>query len=97
MQLESLIAKGIEEARKSIQAKRKERALLYLRKNKLYDHSVSKIDDYLLNVEQVSIIHCSDTLCIFVVSVKQSFNNSLPLIQPIGVLALLSGSFPMGN
>lgn len=55
VQLEGLIVKGVAEARKSIQAQRKERALLYLRKNKLYDHNIKNIDDYLLNVEQVSI------------------------------------------
>ena len=52
MQLESLILKGIAEAKRNIQAQRRERALLYLRKNKVYDHSLKNIDDYLLNVEQ---------------------------------------------
>lgn len=53
MQLEGLIAKGVEEAKEYIKAKRRERALLALRKNKLYEQSADKIDAYLLNVEQV--------------------------------------------
>lgn len=55
MQLENLIAKGVAEAKRNIQAQKKERALLYLRKTKVYDHSLRNIDDYLLNVEQVNI------------------------------------------
>ena len=54
MQLENLILKGIAEAKRNIQAQKRERALLYLRKNKVYDHSLKNIDDYLLNVEQAS-------------------------------------------
>ena len=56
MQLENLISKGIAEAKRNIQAQRRERALLYLRKNKLYDHSLRNIDDYLLNVEQAGSV-----------------------------------------
>jgi len=51
--LEGLIAKGVAEARELIRAQRRERALLYLRKNKVYEHSLDGIDAYLLNVEQV--------------------------------------------
>ena len=53
MQLEGLIAKGVSDAREYIRAQRRERALLSLRKNKLYEHDLEKIDAYLLNVEQV--------------------------------------------
>ena len=56
MQLEDLVAKGVQEARKYIQEKRRERALLSLRKNKLYEHNLDKIDAYLLNVEQVILL-----------------------------------------
>ena len=52
MQLEGLIAKGVAEARSLVLAQRRERALLALRKNKLYEHSLDGIDAYLLNVEQ---------------------------------------------
>lgn len=51
--LEGLIAKGVAEARQQVQAQRRERALLYLRKNKVYEHSLEGIDAYLLNVEQI--------------------------------------------
>ena len=52
LQLEGLIAKGVADARDYIRAQRRERALLCLRKNKLYEHDVERIDAYLLNVEQ---------------------------------------------
>jgi len=51
--LEGLIAKGVAEAREQIRAQRRERALLSLRKNKVYEHSLDGIDAYLLNVEQI--------------------------------------------
>jgi len=54
VQLEGLIAKGVAEAREQIRAQRRERALLSLRKNKVYEHSLDGIDAYLLNVEQVA-------------------------------------------
>ena len=51
--MEGLVAKGVAEAKQYIQQKRRERALLALRKNKLYEQNLDKIDAYLLNVEQV--------------------------------------------
>lgn len=61
MQLESLVVKGVQEARSYIQEKRRERALLALRKNKLYEHNLDKIDAYLLNVEQVRFAGWTET------------------------------------
>jgi hypothetical protein len=54
LQLEGLIAKGVADAKQLVQAKRRERALLSLRKNKVYEHSLDGIDAYLLNVEQAT-------------------------------------------
>ena len=62
MQLENLVSKGIAEAKRNIQAQRRERALLYLRKNKVYDHSLKNIDDYLLNVEQAGFQSAAQAL-----------------------------------
>lgn len=60
MQLEGLIVKGVADARRYIQAQQRERALLYLRKNKMHDRNIKTIGDYLINVEQVSF--CLSTL-----------------------------------
>ena len=53
LQVEGLIAREIELARELLAAKRRERALLALRKKKLREGQLEQIDAYLLNVEQV--------------------------------------------
>lgn len=55
LQVEGLITREIQLAREFIAAKRRERALLHMRKKKLHEQNVDKIDSYLLNVEQVGI------------------------------------------
>ena len=54
LQLEGQVARGLAEAKKYIREQRRERALLALRRNKLYEQNLDKIDAYLLNVEQVA-------------------------------------------
>ena len=56
LQVEGLIAREIELARELLAAKRRERALLALRKKKLREGQLEQIDAYLLNVEQVCTI-----------------------------------------
>ncbi|KAK9903474.1 hypothetical protein WJX75_006433 [Coccomyxa subellipsoidea] len=51
--VEGLIAREIEIAKELIAAKKRERALLALRKKKLREGQLEQIDAYLLNVEQV--------------------------------------------
>ena len=53
-QVEDLIAKELALARELIAAKRRERALLALKKKKLREGQLEQIDAYLLNVEQAS-------------------------------------------
>ena len=53
MQVEGLITRELQLAREFIAAKRRERALLHMRRKKLHEQNVDKIDSYLLNVEQV--------------------------------------------
>lgn len=48
-----MITRGVTDARQYMQQKQTERALLALRKRKLYEQSLDRIDAYLLNVEQV--------------------------------------------
>lgn len=55
--MEGLIAREIELARELLAAKRRERALLALRKKKLREGQLEQIDAYLLNVEQVLLLH----------------------------------------
>lgn len=43
----------VKRAREYVAAKRRERALLHMRKKKLHEQNLDKIDAYLLNVEQV--------------------------------------------
>jgi len=52
LQVEDLIAKELAIARELIAAKRRERALLALKKKKLREGQLEQIDAYLLNVEQ---------------------------------------------
>jgi cell division protein FtsL len=52
--VEDLIAKELAIARELIAAKRRERALLALKKKKLREGQLEQIDAYLLNVEQAS-------------------------------------------
>ena len=52
--MEDLIAKELAIARELIAAKRRERALLALKKKKLREGQLEQIDAYLLNVEQAS-------------------------------------------
>ena len=59
MQVEGLIAREIEVAKELIAAKKRERALLALRRKQLREGQLEKIDAYLLNVEQV---RCHSTL-----------------------------------
>lgn len=54
LQLEGQVARGLAEAKKYIREQRRERALLALRRNKLYEQNLDKLDAYLLNVEQVA-------------------------------------------
>ena len=53
-QVEDLIAKELALARELIAAKRRERALLALKRKKLREGQLEQIDAYLLNVEQAS-------------------------------------------
>jgi len=53
LQVEGLIAREIEIAKELVAAKKRERALLALRKKKLREGQLEQIDAYLLNVEQV--------------------------------------------
>jgi charged multivesicular body protein 6 len=53
MQIESLIAREFEIAKELLAAKKRDRALLALRKKKLREGQLEQIDAYLLNVEQV--------------------------------------------
>lgn len=52
-QIEGLIAREIELAKELLAARKRERALLALRKKKLREGQLDQIDAYLLNVEQV--------------------------------------------
>ena len=64
-QVEGLIAREIELAKELLAAKKRERALLALRKKRLREGQLEQIDAYLLNVEQVgghsSLCHGLDT------------------------------------
>ena len=51
--MEGLVAREVEIARELLAAKRRERALLALRKKRLREGQLEQIDAYLLNVEQV--------------------------------------------
>ena len=51
-QVEGLIAREVETAKELLAAKKRERALLALRKKKLREGQLEQIDAYLLNVEQ---------------------------------------------
>ncbi len=53
--MEGLIAREIELAKELLAAKKRERALLALRKKRLREGQLEQIDAYLLNVEQVSM------------------------------------------
>lgn len=56
--MEDLIARELAIARELLAAKRRERALLALKKKKLREGQLEQIDAYLLNVEQASsVIH----------------------------------------
>ena len=55
-QVEDLITKELALARELIAAKRRERALLALKKKKLREGQLEQIDAYLLNVEQASTL-----------------------------------------
>ena len=65
-QVEDLIARELAIARELIAAKRRERALLALKKKKLREGQLEQIDAYLLNVEQASALqsctHCADII-----------------------------------
>lgn len=63
--MEGLIAREIEIARELIAAKKRERALLALRKKKLREGQLEQIDAYLLNVEQVLML-MSKSCCPYV-------------------------------
>ena len=56
LQVEDLIAKELAIARELIAAKRRERALLALKKKKLREGQLEQIDAYLLNVEQAKAL-----------------------------------------
>lgn len=62
--MEDLIAKELAIARELIAAKRRERALLALKKKKLREGQLEQIDAYLLNVEQASFAAGSITSCL---------------------------------
>ncbi|KAK9792993.1 hypothetical protein WJX73_001891 [Symbiochloris irregularis] len=51
--VEAQIMREVQLAKEFIAAKRRERALLHMRKKKLHEQNADKIDAYLLNVEQV--------------------------------------------
>ncbi len=57
-----MIAREIALAKELIAAKKRERALLALKKKKLREGQLEKIDAYLLNVEQVILLTCNDCL-----------------------------------
>ena len=61
-QVEDLITKELALARELIAAKRRERALLALKKKKLREGQLEQIDAYLLNVEQASAMQAMQTL-----------------------------------
>ena len=52
LQLEDLIARELAIARELLAAKKRERALLALKKKRLREGQLERIDAYLLNVEQ---------------------------------------------
>ena len=52
-QIEGLIAREVAVAKELIAAKKRERALLALRKKRVREGQLEQIDAYLLNVEQV--------------------------------------------
>ena len=54
-QIEGLIAREIAVAKELIAAKKRDRALLALRKKRLREGQLEQIDAYLLNVEQVHL------------------------------------------
>ena len=54
LQLEDLIARELAIARELLAAKKRERALLALKKKRLREGQLEQIDAYLLNVEQAS-------------------------------------------
>ena len=54
-QIEGLIAREIAVAKELIASKKRERALLALRKKRLREGQLEQIDAYLLNVEQVHL------------------------------------------
>ena len=54
-QIEGLLAREIAVAKELIAAKKRERALLALRKKRLREGQLEQIDAYLLNVEQVHL------------------------------------------
>ena len=70
LQLEDLIARELAIARELLAAKKRERALLALKKKRLREGQLEQIDAYLLNVEQASSLMrpvaapcCSDSAC----------------------------------
>ncbi len=70
LQLEDLIARELAIARELLAAKKRERALLALKKKRLREGQLERIDKYLLNVEQArslmrSVVApcCSDSTC----------------------------------
>ena len=70
LQLEDLIARELAIARELLAAKKRERALLALKKKRLREGQLEQIDAYLLNVEQASSLSrpvgapcCPDSAC----------------------------------
>lgn len=84
VQVEGLIAREIEVAKELIAAKKRERALLALRRKQLREGQLEKIDAYLLNVEQV---RCHLTLFHLTQCNTKVMESSHSLVAPPQVLA----------
>lgn len=53
LQIDKAILREVAVAKELIAAKRKERALLALKKKKLHEQQLDRVDAFLLNIEQV--------------------------------------------
>ena len=64
MQLEDLITRELAIARELLAVKKRERALLALKKKRLREGQLEQIDAYLLNVEQASSVKLPAVPCL---------------------------------
>ena len=77
--MEGLIAREIEIARELIAAKKRERALLALRKKKLREGQLEQIDAYLLNVEQARAACMHHALTIRTTALRNTYAMYAPV------------------